>query len=581
MPPVSTDFDQERLRVQLGGKILRNDELIREHFAMKDFIDNLTESIKMQQYVDKDSAITKLGNKTADCFFMKEQQLISPEQHQKLLDADDSNQQAQRIVKFIETHRTMPRYHEDLQKVEHQVRDKITNSVKLPKRHQDKLLEIKQRVILEQEEQKMQALKDAKNTETKLKQKPSISKQMRDKKEMDRLRLEKILREQKPEPLKMPKQAQYENNVQLKAKIRVGEPIFKREQRHDQIRIGYETLMSKLSETQRMMNQIKNGKTIFESDLMRVRYANPFVGHPQTTESLQKYMHDTRPKQDKDECVNFLEEWREPLFSQGVGTDPKTQLASTETSWMPKGAALKDFAESINENLQTASRIQDKSHGATTSYFDLSSRRQHSVFGPSTAVSPRGETREAHEQRNASVLSRQSNARNEPVDRSKTDILIETWNNLNTTRLSTRGNEESLSLASKDQEFSTLQPPHSLQKRDKQAMKGISFPISPSFVHNYNTAKAVKLKPAQKVCTENNIPFCAEEDKFYKLKQNKTRFKSFEKAMNSCYENKRPHIVDVGMSILEESELQPPADQVSTQYDDLRQYVPDLALKSA
>lgn len=72
MPPVSTDFDQERLRVQLGGKILRNDELIREQFALKDFIENLTESIKMQQYVDKESAITKLGKKTADCFFMKE-----------------------------------------------------------------------------------------------------------------------------------------------------------------------------------------------------------------------------------------------------------------------------------------------------------------------------------------------------------------------------------------------------------------------------------------------------------------------------------------------------------------------------
>ena len=110
-------------------------------------------------------------------------------------------------------------------------------------------------------------------------------------------------------------------------------------------------------------------------------------------------------------------------------------------------------------------------------------------------------------------------------------------------------------------------------------MKGISFPISPSFVHNYTTAKSVKLKQAQKVCTENNIPFCVEEDKFYKLKQNSERFKSFERAVNSCYENKRPQIVDVGMSILEESELQPPLHQVSVQYDDTRQYMPDLALK--
>lgn len=127
-------------------------------------------------------------------------------------------------------------------------------------------------------------------------------------------------------------------------------------------------------------------------------------------------MQSTRPKQDKDECVNFMEEWREPLFSQDIWPDPKTLQATTGTSWMPQGAALKEFAESINENVQTASRIQERSHLVTNSYFDLTSRRQHSVFGPSTAVSPRGETREAAEHRNASVLSRESNGRNEPLE---------------------------------------------------------------------------------------------------------------------------------------------------------------------
>ena len=61
-------------------------------------------------------------------------------------------------------------------------------------------------------------------------------------------------------------------------------------------------------------------------------------------------------------------------------------------------------------------------------------------------------------------------------------------------------------------------PPFSLIKRDNKAGKGLSFPISPSFVHNYATVKEVKLKTAQAYCSEKNIPFSSEEDKFYKLK---------------------------------------------------------------
>ena len=66
---------------------------------------------------------------------MKEQALVSPDQHQLLLDQDDNRAKAERILHYNEIHRQMPRYFEDLEKVEHRIRDKITASVKLPKRH--------------------------------------------------------------------------------------------------------------------------------------------------------------------------------------------------------------------------------------------------------------------------------------------------------------------------------------------------------------------------------------------------------------------------------------------------------------
>jgi len=82
----------------------------------------------------------------------------------------------------------------------------------------------------------------------------------------------------------------------------------------------------------------------------------------------------------------------------------------------------------------------------------------------------------------------------------------------------------------------TKLPPFTFVKRDTKQQAHLSYPISPSFVHNYNTAKPVKLQQASTFCVEKNIPFTAEEDKFYKIKQASKKFKSFSKTLNSCYE---------------------------------------------
>ena len=49
-------------------------------------------------------------------------------------------------------------------------------------------------------------------------------------------------------------------------------------------------------------------------------------------------------------------------------------------------------------------------------------------------------------------------------------------------------------------------------------MKNLNMPCSPAFVNDYNKKKAVNLKETIKHCHEKNIPFCAEEDKFYRIK---------------------------------------------------------------
>lgn len=148
----------------------------------------------------------------------------------------------------------------------------------------------------------------------KLKQRPSLSKHNRDRKEMHKLLQEKLARENDVPPLKFRKPA-FVNNPKLKDKIMIGEPVFKREVRHDQTRAGYTQMLEKLKETQHLLVQIKNGKTLFESDMMRCNYTNPYLKHPETLERLKTYMDESKPKVDPCPVVNFIEEWREPLYS--------------------------------------------------------------------------------------------------------------------------------------------------------------------------------------------------------------------------------------------------------------------------
>ena len=69
--------------------------------------------------------------------------------------------------------------------------------------------------------------------------------------------------------------------------------------------------------------QIKNGKTLFESEMMRTNYTNPYIKHPQTLERLKTFIQNSKPKIEPDPVVNFIEEWREPLLSQNILSDKK------------------------------------------------------------------------------------------------------------------------------------------------------------------------------------------------------------------------------------------------------------------
>ena len=77
---------------------------------------------------------------------------------------------------------------------------------------------------------------------------------------------------------------------------------------------------------------------------MKIRYTNPFVKHPETVKKLKDYMKKSQPITEPDPVVNFIEDWKKPLFSQNVSED-KAGMLTTCRSWMPTGQNLKSLTD--------------------------------------------------------------------------------------------------------------------------------------------------------------------------------------------------------------------------------------------
>lgn len=88
----------------------------------------------MHQYTDKEAPTSKLARATQNSFFMKEQKLVTPEHYQNMIDNADQFSCAERVCAFIDSHKNQPRFNEEAPRIEHRLRDKITASVKLPKK---------------------------------------------------------------------------------------------------------------------------------------------------------------------------------------------------------------------------------------------------------------------------------------------------------------------------------------------------------------------------------------------------------------------------------------------------------------
>jgi hypothetical protein len=95
-----------------------------------------------------------------------------------------------------------------------------------------------------------------------------------------------------------------------------------------------------------------------------------------------------------------------------------------------------------------------------------------------------------------------------------------------------------------------LMPEQLIKRKDGlEDFDALNMPMSPAFVNSKKDKEPV-LKMTLEHCLEKNMPFCSEEDKFYRFRQFGSRFGHYKKALDECYETNIPSQFEQGMRLL-------------------------------
>ena len=109
------------------------------------------------------------------------------------------------------------------------------------------------------------------------------------------------------------KKAKFSNDPKITKGIKMGKPIFQREQREDQVRAGYTQLLAKLNESQLTIRRIKNGQTIFDQESMRTKYTNPYFRNGRVHKTFVDYIETKKPSLSANPNINAFEQDKLPV----------------------------------------------------------------------------------------------------------------------------------------------------------------------------------------------------------------------------------------------------------------------------
>jgi hypothetical protein len=125
------------------------------------------------------------------------------------------------------------------------------------------------------------------------------------------------------------------------------------------------------------VKQIKNGKTLFDLEMMKSKYTNPFLKNPQTSKKLQEQIKNQEPLTEGNPVVNFIETSRQPLLTQEIkfACVGKDKMRTTGKSWMPTGDKLVNFSNTVNKGI----KAQQKYASSVSPFHTMSAQEWESL----------------------------------------------------------------------------------------------------------------------------------------------------------------------------------------------------------
>jgi hypothetical protein len=94
---------------------------------------------------------------------------------------------------------------------------------------------------------------------------------------------------EKQRRVKALKDPRYYNDPKLLAKLGAGK-VFEREVRMGVVKAGYRSLLKNLDESNLTLRQVRNGSTLFDKDMMKINYDNPYFANGKMRDTMEKYL---------------------------------------------------------------------------------------------------------------------------------------------------------------------------------------------------------------------------------------------------------------------------------------------------
>ena len=137
IPPGRKKFDRDELnpsenKIELGPPILKNDEIYRQHYSIKDYLNTLRKTIEVTEINDQVQPQHAIKPAIKNSFYIKEQRRVM----QHFVEPDDeanlTRETGQHIIDYLQYYKKHPSYIETDDQTKRNIRNQLNKKIPLP-----------------------------------------------------------------------------------------------------------------------------------------------------------------------------------------------------------------------------------------------------------------------------------------------------------------------------------------------------------------------------------------------------------------------------------------------------------------